>query len=208
MWKYGVTLTNQTYLPITGRFEGQRHLFGKLVSDFWGSSPKIDGFWPHISPCLLPACSWNRENMSKYGVTLPNQTYLPITGRFGGQRHLFGKLVNDFWGSSPKIADFCPYISPLLLPPGTWNCENMSKYGVSLSNQTCLPMTGRSGGKRHVFGKLVSDFWGSNPKIADFLAPYLTIFATCRLMSTQNLSKCGFTLSNQTYQHMKGRLRA
>ena len=91
-----------------GRFGGQRHVFGKLVNGFWGSSPKIGDFWPHISPFLLPAGSRNRENLLKYGVTLSNQTYLPMTGRLGGQRHVFGKLVNSFWGSSPIIADFWP----------------------------------------------------------------------------------------------------
>ena len=63
---------------------------------FVAPAPKWAFFWPHISPFLLPAGSRNRENLLKYGVTLSNQTYLPMTGRLGGQMHVFGKLVNSF----------------------------------------------------------------------------------------------------------------
>ena len=111
--KYVVTLSNQTYLPIITRFGVQRHVFGELFSGFWSSSPTIGDFWPQISAILLPAAWQNCKRLVKYVVSLSNQTYLPMTTRFGGQRVVFGELFSGFWTSSPKIGDFWPQISPI-----------------------------------------------------------------------------------------------
>ena len=106
--KYVVTLSNQTYLPIITRFGVQRHVFGELFSGFLSSSLKIGNFWPHISAIFLLAASKNWKRLAKYVVTLCNQTYIPITIRFGGQRHVFGELFSGFWSSSPEIDELWP----------------------------------------------------------------------------------------------------
>ena len=87
--------------------------FGELFSGFWSSSPTIGDFWPQISAILLPAAWQNCKRLVKYVVSLSNQTYLPMTTRFGGQRVVFGELFSGFWTSSPKIGDFWPQISPI-----------------------------------------------------------------------------------------------
>ena len=69
--------------------------------------------WPQISAILLPAALKNCIMLAKYVVTLSNQTYLPFTTRFGGQRHVFGELFSGFWSPSPEVGDFWPQISPI-----------------------------------------------------------------------------------------------
>ena len=156
--KYVVTLSNQTYLPIITRFGVQRHVFGELFSGFWSSSPKIGDFWPHISAILPPAASQNTKKLAKYVVTLSNQICLPMTTRFGGQRHVFGELFSGFWSSSPKIGDFWPHISATLLLAASQNCKRLAKYVVTLSNQTYLPMITRFGGSKTRFWRAVQWF--------------------------------------------------
>ena len=106
--KYVITSSNQTYLAITNHFGGYRRVFGKLLSDFWSTSPKIDDFWPQISPFLPTGASHNDTDQSKYVLTSSNQTYLAITNHFDRYWRVFVKLLGDFWSTSPQIDDFDP----------------------------------------------------------------------------------------------------
>ena len=63
--KYDIYLSNQTYLPIITPFGGHEGVFCKILSDFWSISPRIDDFWPLISPILPTAVSNNDKNHSK-----------------------------------------------------------------------------------------------------------------------------------------------
>ena len=73
-------------------------------------------FGPQISPFLPTRASHNDTNQSKYALTGWNQTYLPITTHFGTNRLVFGKLLSDFWSTSPKIEDFlAPRFRPFYL---------------------------------------------------------------------------------------------
>ena len=76
--------------------------------------PQNDDFWPQILPTLPTRASQNDINQSEYVIVMSNQTYLRITTHFGRHRRVFGKLLSDFWSTSPKNDDFRPQISPLL----------------------------------------------------------------------------------------------
>ena len=65
----------------------------------------------------LPTGAWqNDRNLPKYAVTGSNQSHQPMTTHFGEHRLVFGKLLHNFWSTSPKIEDFCspPQIWPFL----------------------------------------------------------------------------------------------
>ena len=113
-FKYGFTSSKQNYLPITDHFGGLKRVSDKLLSDFWSTSSKFDDFLPQISPILPTGTSHNDKNHSKWVSTSWKQTYLPITNHFGGHRRVSGKLLSDFWSTSPKFDDFLPQISSIL----------------------------------------------------------------------------------------------
>ena len=137
---------NQTNLVINIIFGEYRRVFGKLLIDFRGTSPKIKDFLPQISPFLPSRGSHNDTNQSKYVLTSSNKTYLAITNHFGGSRRVFGKLLWDFWSTSPLIDDFWPQILPYLPTGATHNETNQSKYVLTSSNQTYLAITNHLGG--------------------------------------------------------------
>ena len=97
--------------------------------------------------------SYNDKNQSKYVASSSNQTYLPITINFGGHRRLSSTLLSYFWSTSPNNDEFWPHISPILLSGASYNDKNQSKYVVSSSNQTYLPITTHFGGHRRFSGK-------------------------------------------------------
>ena len=55
-----------------------------------------------------------KKKQTKYVVTSSKQTYLPITTHFAGQRRFSGKLLSDFWSTSPKMMIFGPEFSLFL----------------------------------------------------------------------------------------------
>ena len=166
--KYVLISSNQTYLLITTHFSQYKRVFGMLLSDFWSSSPKIDDCWPQISPILPTTASYNHINQLNYVLTASNQTYLLITTHFSQYKRVFGVLLSDFWSTSPKIDDSWPQISPILPTTASYNNINQLKYVLTSSNQTYLLITTHFSRYRRVFGKLLSEFWSTSPKIVIF----------------------------------------
>ena len=93
---------------MTTHFGENRLVFGQLLSDFWSTSPKIEDFYPQISPFLPTGASQNDRNQSKYAVTGWNQSYIPMTTHFGEHRRLFGKLLSDFSRNSSSTSPLAP----------------------------------------------------------------------------------------------------
>ena len=166
--KYVFKPSKQTYIPITNHFGGLRWDSGKVLSDFWSTSSKYEDFWPYILPILDTGASKNDKNHSKYVFIPPNQTYIPITNNFGGLRCDSGKVLSDFWSTSSKYEDFWPKILPILATGASKNNKNHSKYVFISFNQTSLPITNHFCGLTWDTGKLLSDFWGTSPKICEF----------------------------------------
>ena len=123
---------------------------------------------PRISPNLTTAASHNDKNYSKYVSTSSKQTFLPITNHSGPLKRVFGKLLSDFWSTSPKFDHFGPQILPILPTGASDNDKNHSKYLFTSSKQTYLPITNHFGELKRVSGKLLSDFWSTSPKFDQF----------------------------------------
>ena len=103
-----LTSSNQTYLLITTHFSRYRRVFGKLLSDFWSISPKIDDSWPQLSPIFFTRVSYNDINQSKYVLPSSNQTYLLLTTHFSRYRRVFGKLSSVFRAPAQKLTILGP----------------------------------------------------------------------------------------------------
>ena len=123
-------------------------VFGKLLSNFWGASPIIDEFWPQISSNFPSGATNYNKNQSKYVLNSSNQIFLLITTHFGEHRRVFGKLLSDFWGTSPIIDDFWPQISSNFPSGATHYDKNQSKHVLTSSNQICLLIITHFGGHR------------------------------------------------------------
>ena len=160
------------------------------MSDFWCSSPKFDGFLPQNSAILPIGVSHNDKKHSKHAFYSSKQTYLPITNHFGGHRGVPGKLLCDFWSTSPKFDDFWPQISPILPTGAPPNDKKHSKYVLNLSKQTYLSITNHFGGLRRVYCKILIDFWSTSPKSTNF-GPKFRLFCPLELhlmiKNTQNM---------------------
>ena len=52
--KYLVTAWNRTYIPIATHFSEHRRVFGKLLSDFWSASPKMEDILPPDFALFIP----------------------------------------------------------------------------------------------------------------------------------------------------------
>ena len=68
------------------------------------------------------------------------------------------KLFSAFWSISPQNDNFWPRISPIMITGDSYNDKNLSKYVVTSSNQTYLPITTHFADHRGFSGKLLSDF--------------------------------------------------
>ena len=51
-----VTAWNRTYIPNATHFSEHRRVFGKLLSDFWSASPKLEDILPPDFALFIP-CS-------------------------------------------------------------------------------------------------------------------------------------------------------
>ena len=156
-------------------------------------------FAPQISSILPSGTSYNDKNQSKYVIPSSNQTYLPINTHFGGHRGVSGELLSDFGSTGPKMNNSWSQSSPILPTGASYNNKNHSKYVISSSNQTYLPISNHFGGHRRVFGKLLSDFCSNSPKFDNFWPQISPILPTGASYNDKTMSKYVSTSSNQTY---------
>ena len=89
-----------------------------------------------------------------------------------------------------------------MLLTGASYIDKRSKYIVTLSNQTYLPIATLCAGQRRFSDKLLSDFWSISPKNDDCWPRISSILLNGASYNEKNQPKYISTSSNQTYLHI------
>ena len=145
-------------------------------------------------------------------MTSSDKTLLKIHISLGGHRNFSWKYhFVVFLSTSLQYKVFGPHILPILPTGALHSDKKHSKYVLTSSNQSYIPITYHFGRHRRVFGKLLIDFWSISPKF-DYILPQISpIFPTGVSQNDKNPSKYVFNSSKQTYltitNHLGGHKR-